>query len=182
MVAARWVRYGGLLLAGLLTGIVSYEHLHSLLAARAQGAIVSLIGPLAIDGIMAMATMGLVLTAIRRSDSADVSGVPVSVVTADELDRELDVLMSEELAPAPVKAPRASRAKYDWREVAEMAMNGEAAKELHAKLGVGLSTAGRYTRVARMLREDATTIIDSAAERVHEDHVAFMRSMARVAR
>lgn len=108
--AHRAVRYGGLILVALLTGIVSYEHLSGLLAARGQSGLVAFIGPLAIDGIMAMATMGLVLTAARRvsQDIETPVRVPTPVpVRADtgQVPDTTPVPVSPVVSPAPARTP-----------------------------------------------------------------------------
>lgn len=56
------VRWGGVMGPALIAGIVSYNHLSGLLKADKEDWIVYTIGPLAVDGLMLMSTLGLLLT------------------------------------------------------------------------------------------------------------------------
>lgn len=61
----RWV---GCLAVGGMAMVVSWTHLHDLMASRGQLAIVSILGPLAIDGMAIMAT-GLILSTRTRGQA-----------------------------------------------------------------------------------------------------------------
>jgi hypothetical protein len=58
----RLIRWVGILLVSSIAALVSYNHLSGLLEADKEDWVVYSIGPLAIDGLMLMATLGLLLT------------------------------------------------------------------------------------------------------------------------
>jgi len=66
----RWssLRFGGLLPVALVAAIVSYRHLSGLLQHYGEDSITCLIGPLAVDGLMVMATGALLATSPARRD------------------------------------------------------------------------------------------------------------------
>ena len=61
---ARWlvVRFGGLGPVALVAAVVSYRHLSGLLSFYGEDGITSTVGPLAVDGLMVMATGALLAT------------------------------------------------------------------------------------------------------------------------
>jgi HTH domain len=65
----RWValRYAGLLPVTAVAAVVSYRHLSGLLAFYKEDRLTALIGPLAVDGLMVMASSALVATAVRKA-------------------------------------------------------------------------------------------------------------------
>jgi hypothetical protein len=74
------LRFGGLLPVALISGIVSYRHLSSLLAYYGEDALVATVGPLAIDGLMVMATAALLVIGnnTRPTTPAAVDTVPAT--------------------------------------------------------------------------------------------------------
>jgi hypothetical protein len=67
----RWtaVRFGGLLPVALVAAFVSYQHLSGLLAHYREDAVTAHVGPLAVDGLMVLATAALLATStgqVRR--------------------------------------------------------------------------------------------------------------------
>jgi hypothetical protein len=62
--ATRWtvVRFGGLGPVALVAAVVSYRHLSGLLSYYGEDGITSTVGPLAVDGLMVMATGALLAT------------------------------------------------------------------------------------------------------------------------
>src|SRR5439155_18499791 len=66
---APWVllRYAGLLPVALVAAVVSYRHLSGLLHYYGEDSLTVTLGPLAVDGLMIMATGALVATAARRT-------------------------------------------------------------------------------------------------------------------
>jgi ribosome-binding protein aMBF1 (putative translation factor) len=60
----RWVavRFGGLLPVALVAAVVSYRHLSGLLAFYGEDTITARVGPVAVDGLMVMATGALLAT------------------------------------------------------------------------------------------------------------------------
>ncbi|GAA4682068.1 DUF2637 domain-containing protein [Phytohabitans rumicis] len=78
---ARWValRFAGLLPVALVAAVVSYRHLSGLLAFYGEDAITAAVGPLAVDGLMVMATGALLATSGRRRPAPAVVVEPVEV-------------------------------------------------------------------------------------------------------
>jgi hypothetical protein len=64
----RWVvlRFGGLLPVAAVAAVVSYRHLSGLLTFYGEDGLTVLIGPLAVDGLMVMATGALIATSRAR--------------------------------------------------------------------------------------------------------------------
>lgn len=87
---ARWtaLRFLGLLPVALVAAVVSYRHLSGLLSHYGEDGLTAVIGPLAVDGLMVMATGALIATGARRA-VAEVATVEPPTVDA----------------PAPVPAP-----------------------------------------------------------------------------
>jgi hypothetical protein len=56
------VRFGGLLPVAVVAAVVSYRHLSGLLAFYGEDSLTIIIGPLAVDGLMVMATGALIAT------------------------------------------------------------------------------------------------------------------------
>ena len=63
----RWValRFGGLVPVAVVAAVVSYRHLAGLLAYYREDPLTVAIGPLAVDGLMVMATASLIATSAR---------------------------------------------------------------------------------------------------------------------
>jgi len=59
---AQLIRWGGVTVPAGIAGLVSYRHLRGLLKADGEDSIVYTFGPLAVDGLMLMSTLGLLLT------------------------------------------------------------------------------------------------------------------------
>lgn len=110
----RLVRWGGILTAASVAALVSYNHLSGLLQADGEDLVVYRVGPLAIDGLMLMATLGLLLTrpvaqAVQGLPAPSTAHLEASVAQAnetitrllDELDRAQQTTVAE-LTTAPV--------------------------------------------------------------------------------
>jgi hypothetical protein len=97
----RWVllRFGGLLPVAAVAAFVSYRHLSGLLTFYGDEAVVAALGPLAVDGLMVMATGALIATS--RARVAVPASVPASVPT------EASPAPPTEAAPANNPAPLA---------------------------------------------------------------------------
>lgn len=75
----RWValRYVGLLPVALVAAVVSYRHLSGLLTHYREDPLTATLGPLAVDGLMVMASGALIASARRAVESAgEPPGVP----------------------------------------------------------------------------------------------------------
>jgi hypothetical protein len=64
------VRFGGLLPVAVVAAVVSYRHLAGLLTYYREDALTATIGPLAVDGLMVMATAALIATGGRYRPAA----------------------------------------------------------------------------------------------------------------
>ncbi|MBN1173429.1 MAG: hypothetical protein JXA67_14755 [Micromonosporaceae bacterium] len=71
-VLRRWtmLRFGGLLPVALVAAIVSYRHLSGLLHFYGEDTLTTIIGPLAVDGLMIMASGALVATGASTAGQA----------------------------------------------------------------------------------------------------------------
>jgi len=107
-VSRRWapsrgfqtLRWFGCLAIGNLAMLVSWLHLHDLMASRGQLPLVAMAGPLAIDGMAIMAT-GLILSTRGRVAKPDTSPLPEpTAVRMDDLDR-LSMELSEPAGVQP---------------------------------------------------------------------------------
>lgn len=164
--------------------IVSYEHQSSLLTMMGENALVSTIGPLAIDGLMIGCTLALLFT---RASIESESAIGMDS-TPDEIDRviadaEVPVEPAQEPAPAVVEpAPRArALAAPDALSKAVKALqdgqNTAQAKEIS---GLSAPTVRRYAAVVRTLRRDANAPIDARKLSVRADVVDGIRAWARL--
>ncbi|MFY1657684.1 hypothetical protein [Micromonospora sp. WMMD1274] len=99
----RWsvLRFGGLVPVATVAAIVSYKHLSGLLAFYGEDGLTAMIGPLAVDGLMVMATGALLATGARTHAAP----VPEAVlVPAAEVIEPASATVPE-IAPAPVIEP-----------------------------------------------------------------------------
>lgn len=89
------VRWFGVLIPAGVAGLVSYNHLSGLLKADREDWIVYTLGPLAVDGLMLMSTLGLLLT---RSIAAKVQELPLETVSGDDAFRAQIAALEMQLA------------------------------------------------------------------------------------
>ena len=104
----RWVvvRFLGLLPVAVVAAIVSYGHLSGLLAHYGESALTSHLGPLAVDGLMVMASSALMATGPGRTLNA----VMVERAEADTTpDTIADSAPDNTADTAPVAKPRRTR-------------------------------------------------------------------------
>jgi hypothetical protein len=95
IVSHKLVRWGGVLLAGLVAALVSYRHLRGLLQADGEEWTVYTIGPLAVDGLMIMSTLALLLTRAASpivDRSAEIAALQLQV---QDRSTEIDRLLTE---------------------------------------------------------------------------------------
>jgi DNA-binding CsgD family transcriptional regulator len=173
----RWValRYLGLLPVALVAAVVSYRHMQGLLTWYGDDRIASTFGPLAVDGLMVMATGALVATSKTRrqpdgqndgqddrqpdgqtdapndgqNDGRD-GAVATATVTASEPVTDAPEAVTETATPAPSRQssrPPSRRSKRAG-QLARIAARhpGITAAQLAAKAGVSESTARRHLR------------------------------------
>ncbi|MEV6630076.1 hypothetical protein AB0M54_04915 [Actinoplanes sp. NPDC051470] len=139
----RWtaLRFLGLLPVALVAAIVSYRHGSGLLRFYGEDVLTAHLGPVAVDGLMVMASAALLATARRTAPLAE------------------RVEPAESSAPKPVAAPVNSAEKTPTKrvtprpasavKVAKVAakMPGAPVAQIAAKAGVSESTARRYLPV-----------------------------------
>ena len=77
----RWLalRYVGLLPVAVVAAVVSYRHLSGLLTHYREDSLTATIGPLAVDGLMVMASGALIASAGRSAGAAAVEPAPAAV-------------------------------------------------------------------------------------------------------
>lgn len=113
----RWV---GCLAVGGMAMVVSWTHLHDLMASRGQLAIVAILGPLAIDGMAIMAT-GLILSTRTRGHLVD-TGMANALWTPDMANpshvREVDTDMASPLSVS-LSTDRPPSDGHDWTPATE---------------------------------------------------------------
>ncbi|MEW2383710.1 DUF2637 domain-containing protein [Micromonospora sp. NPDC047707] len=76
------LRFGGLLPVALVAALVSYRHLSGLLGHYGEDAVTATVGPIAVDGLMLMATGALLATGRRATASATATATGEAVTPA----------------------------------------------------------------------------------------------------
>jgi hypothetical protein len=166
------LRFAGLLPVALVAALVSYKHLAGLLHFYGEDTVTAHLGPLAVDGLMVMATGALLATA-RRAAALPATDAPAespAPVAADVATPETVAAPPLENHPAPspmLKKPPVKRvtprpATAD--KVAKVAakMPGASAAAIAAKAGVSPSTARRH--LAALAATDASPSAPVPAE------------------
>jgi hypothetical protein len=153
------VRFGGLLPVALVAALVSYKHLAGLLRFYGEDAVTAHLGPLAVDGLMVMATGALLATARRTAVVAEDIAAATSPVpaAAEATAPEAPVVPVAVVEPAPVPAVKKTSAKRvtprpaSAEKVARAAakLPGASVAEIAAKAGVSVSTARRHLPAQR---------------------------------
>jgi hypothetical protein len=155
--ATRWVvvRFAGLLPVAVVAAIVSYGHLSGLLAHYGESALTSHLGPLAVDGLMVMASSALMATAPGRTP--DTTTVATGQAQAAVADTTPDTSADSSPDTAPVaKSKRArtasakpARTSTAGKVVAFAAKHPEMTTvEMAKKLGVSDRTVRRHLNTA----------------------------------
>jgi hypothetical protein len=170
------LRFGGLLPVALVAAFVSYKHLAGLLTFYGEDTLTAMLGPLAVDGLMVMATGALLATGRRATGTAEDNP---SLVTQAAIDAWLD---REQAAPKPLVEPvpevatapdapvkktpvkRVTPRPASAAKVAKVAakMPGASAAAIAEKAGVSPSTARRHLAALRAI--DASPISPAPAE------------------
>jgi hypothetical protein len=166
-----WValRFGGLLPVALVAALVSYEHLAGLLSFYGYDAVTAHLGPLAVDGLMVMASAALLAT-VRRTTALPVPAESTAPAVAEvPMPEPVDAPMIED-QPAPAPAVKKTPAKRvtprpaSAVKVAKVAakMPGAPVAQIAAKAGVSPSTARRH--LAALSATDASPSAPVPAE------------------
>lgn len=93
-----WLRFVGLLPVALVAAVVSYRHLAGLLTFYGEDALTATVGPLAVDGLMVMATGALLATAHTRTAAEPDTAETTTTATATDT--------TADTTPAIAEAPR----------------------------------------------------------------------------
>lgn len=149
--------------------IVSYEHQSSLLTMMGENALVSTIGPLAIDGLMIGCTLALLFTRASESDE------PAPVIADAELPVEPVSALVE-----PVLRTRALAAPDALSRAVKALQDGQSTADAAEVSGLSAPTVRRYAAVVRTLRRDANAPIDARKLSVRADVVDEIRAWARL--
>ncbi|MFG1605876.1 DUF2637 domain-containing protein [Actinoplanes sp. NPDC049265] len=150
----RWtaLRLGGLLPVALVAAFVSYKHLAGLLHFYGEDTLTAMLGPLAVDGLMVMATGALLATARRVTDVAE------DIVTVTDTTSEAPIARVAETSPAPATPIKKTPAKRvtprpaSASKVAKVAarMPGASVAEIAKRAEVSPSTARRHLAALRV--------------------------------
>jgi hypothetical protein len=179
-----------LLSVAIPTAITSFLHLHDLMIKSGEPGLAQLTGPLAIDGLMLGATIALLV--IRQLELTEQAPERLELTlggqAAQEYAAELanidasitanTVELTKPISPAPQIEPveRERAPRWDAAKVCEMAVDGVKAPEAKQVAGIGVSTYGRYTRVAKALKAEPGMEIP-AEWKVPAEDVRRMRGM-----
>jgi hypothetical protein len=110
----RWaaLKFAGLLPVAVVAAVVSYRHLSGLLHFYREDALTAAIGPLAVDGLMVMATGALIATGARRRaiPAAESAEVPAPAEVNVTPEPEVAPAESEPVATEPTPNPDADPA------------------------------------------------------------------------
>jgi len=134
------LRFLGLLPVAIVAGVVSYRHLSGLLGFYGEDPLTATIGPLAVDGLMVVATGALIATSHHR--------VAKPAVTFTTVDTQAVESAADPAPPPPVEAtplpvhllPTARFAAVTHQQTTGRAITGD---ELAARLNIPTTTAGQ---------------------------------------
>ncbi|MEO3820991.1 hypothetical protein [Plantactinospora sp. B24E8] len=158
------LRFGGLLPVALVAAVVSYKHLAGLLDYYGEDPLTVAIGPLAVDGLMVMATGALLATGTRRPTTPN---RPTPVDTHENASADTDTLPATQLdvvdippaavnSPTPVPAPMSEVPTHLIPTARFVVVNHEqttgrpiGVDELAARLDITPADAGRLLAVVQ---------------------------------
>jgi hypothetical protein len=103
------LRWGGLLPVAAVAAFVSYRHLSGLLAFYGEDHLVVILGPLAIDGLMAMATGALIATSPNRTRPTTRAGQLATQLVDEHVDQAVAVATAIEPVTTPTARPAARK-------------------------------------------------------------------------
>lgn len=174
----RWLalRFAGLLPVAVVAAMVSYRHLSGLLAFYGEDAITSRVGPLAVDGLMVMASGALLAIAARRGSSAGGTDKPAETTEPTTATAEPDPAPSPDTtsttaSPAPprpatpARMPARSGGTADAVARLRRRHPDLPSVEIARRLGVSDRTVRRHLAATRTdSTTDSTTTTDVRTE------------------
>jgi len=143
--AWQLIRWGGLLPVALVAAFVSYRHLSGLLGHYGEEPLVQHLGPLAVDGLMVMATGALIATGHRtatplaRPDAAAGTAAADTAPPVPVHDEDQAVMVE----PAPVPAHLVPGARFAVTNHEQTTGRPITTDELAARIGVTTLVAGQ---------------------------------------
>ncbi|MET8152585.1 helix-turn-helix domain-containing protein [Actinoplanes sp. NPDC049668] len=166
----RWtaLRFLGLLPVALVAALVSYKHGSGLLTFYGEDVLTAHLGPLAVDGLMVMASAALLATARRKAEVSVPAESPAPVAAVVTPEPVAAPVIAEQPVPAPVvkktPAKRVTPRPASAEKVAKVAarMPGAPVKAIAEKAGVSPSTARRH--LAALSATDASPSAPVPAE------------------
>lgn len=164
--AARWtvVRFGGLGPVALVAAVVSYRHLSGLLSYYGEDGITATVGPLAVDGLMVMATGALLATgtatAVRMAGQRRGDGAHLGYVTPRPPSTEQAAGPVSKPVPAAKRATQPATPRVSTvdtaAQVAALRQDGLTTGQIAARLGVSERTVRR--QAAKHLAHESTDV------------------------
>jgi hypothetical protein len=150
---ARWVvvRFLGLLPVAVVAAIVSYGHLSGLLTHYGESTLTAHLGPLAVDGLMVMASSALMATAPGRTAATAGQVEPVKADTTPDTvadstpDTKADTASVAKPKRSRTSAPKSARTSVAAKVAALAAKHPDMTTvEMARKLGVSDRTIRRH--------------------------------------
>lgn len=170
----KLVRWVGILLVAAIAALVSYRHLRGLLLADGEEWTVYTFAPLAVDGLMLMATLALLLTRKVPAEVPALEDLEGPEVPAIRVPAEVPSMKVPEV-PAPVKVPAlaevpaedprpvspaparvpALRGQWDAHKAVRLILEGHMTDlEISRDLGISDQQIKRTRRGVTLLRQD----------------------------
>jgi hypothetical protein len=138
----KWVRFGGLTIVGVVAAIVSYRHQAGLLAFYGEDRLTTIIGPLAVDGLLLTATGALIATSRTRQSTP----APATTATA-VTPTPAPVRVAQDkaaTAPPPVTTPRPPLSPPDQSRAYVASHPDMTRDQQAAALGISPRTLARH--------------------------------------
>jgi len=143
----KLVRWGGLLPVALLAAFVSYRHLSGLLAHYGEDPLVQHFGPLAVDGLMVMATGALLATGHTRTitEPAHTTASAITPTPAPRPTQHEDQAVAKPaaVAPSPIPAHLLPGARFAATNHEYTTGQPITPDELAARIGITPAVAGQ---------------------------------------
>lgn len=158
---ARWkiMRFGGASLVAAVAAFISYKHLYGLIRSYGEDPWSAAVGPLAIDGLMAVCSAALLATAKHRGPghrepaAADPTGEPVVADAPRDPDPLRDLLAMDP-----------SQEKVDRVRIAMALEPGATIRQLADLAQVSQSTVKRVKRMSAQVNGQAVAAPGSTVE------------------